>query len=133
MEIKRRTFLKMVGLAGIPMNEKTPVQDNPPHNSLQESRLNRMPERIYAEEWKKSNIRHSWLNSGFTSLEWILCPEGNWGPPPVSERDAQVAASVIQWLGTCCGFHFMRKCEDKIKKADELRHLALSISRKSNL
>ena len=122
MSIRRRTFLKLVGLAGIPLKEKTIVQNNPPHNSLQTSRLNRMPERIYAEEWKKNNERHPAINSGFTSLEWILCPEGNWVPPAVSERDAEVAASVIQWLGTNCGYHFMLRCEDKIKKEGLLNY-----------
>ena len=117
MNIQRRTFLKMAGLAGVPLKKEISVQHNPPHNSLQQARLNRMPERVYAEEWKKDNERKPWLNSGFTSLELILCPSGKyWCPPPVSERDAEVAASVIQWLGTNCGFHFMLRCEAKIKE-----------------
>lgn len=116
MGIKRRAFLKLVGLTGIPLGEKVFAQYNPPHNSLQTTRLDLMPERIYAEEWKRVNERRAGINSGFTSLEWILCPEGNRLPPPVSDRDVEVAASVIQWLGTNCGFHFMLRCEDKIKK-----------------
>lgn len=120
MNMQRRIFLKMVGLAGIPSKETCPIQYNPPHNSLQMARLNRMPERVYAEEWKENNVRKSWLNSGFTSLELILCPSGNyWCPPAVSERDAQVAASVIQWLGTNCGFHFMLRCEAEIKTREK--------------
>lgn len=119
MNIKRRNFLQMVGLAGIPLKEKvpTPALYNPLHNSLQQARLNRMPERVYAEAWKKKNIRHCWLNSGFTALELILAPEGKvYNVQPVSDRDAEVAASIIQWLGTNCGFHFILDCEAKIKK-----------------
>lgn len=116
MDIRRRTFLKMVGLAGVPLKEKSSIQHNPPHNSLQMARLNRMPERVYAEEWKEDNKRNPSINHGFTYLEWILCPSERRIPPLVSKRDAEVAASVIQWLGTCCGFHFMLRCEDKIKK-----------------
>lgn len=114
--------MKRAGLAGIPLKKETPVQHNPPHNSLQMPRLNKMPERVYAEEWKENNIRKPYLNSGFTSLELILCPSGTMYPPPVSDRDAEVAASVIQWLGTCCGFHFMLRCEDKIKKEKRNGH-----------
>ncbi len=115
MTIKRRAFLKMLSVAGIPLSKDVLVQNNPPHNSLQTPRLNRMPERIYAEEWKNHNKRTS-ANLGFTYLEWILCPSDAQFPPSVSERDAVVAACVIQWLGTNCGLTFMSKCEVKIKK-----------------
>ena len=118
MEIKRRAFLKLIGLTGIPSDEKPDMSSryNPPHNSLQTARLNRMPERVYAEEWKKYNKRHPAINCGFTSLELILAPEGYIRKvQPVSDRDAEVAASVIQWLGTNCGFHFTLECEAKIK------------------
>ncbi len=120
--MNRRKFLQAIGISPVslvrPVKQELP---NPPHNSLQTARLNRMPERIYAEAWKEKNKRHSWLNSGFTYLEWILCPGKNYVPPLVSERDAQVAASVIQWLGTNCGFHFMLDCETEIKK-EERKH-----------
>ena len=124
MEIRRRAFLKFAGLAGIPLGKKpetpTPPQYNPPHNSLQIARLNRMPERIYAEMWKKRNIRRAGVNSGFTFLELILAPKGDVSKvQPVSDRDAEVAACVIQWLGTNCGFHFMSACEDKIENEIE--------------
>lgn len=115
----RRTFLKMAELVGIPLKKEITVQPNPPHNSLQMPRLNRMPERIYAEVWKERNKRVPGVNSGFTYLEWILCPSGMQHPPPVSEKDAEVAASIIQWLGTNCGYHFMLRCEDKIKKENK--------------
>jgi len=75
----------------------------PPHEGLHPGRLVSDPERIYAERWKKENERHAWLNSGYTLVEHLLCPEGQRHPDRVTFRDAQVAAAVIQWLGTACG------------------------------
>ena len=85
--------------------------------SLQASRLNRMPEAVYLEKWKKHNKRQPGLNYGYTYLELILCPSDIPGftPPPVSDRDAEVAACIIQWLGTCCGLSFMSECEREVK------------------
>lgn len=123
MEIKRRAFLRLAGLAGIPLGKKpetpTPPQYNPHHNSLQMARLNRIRESVYAEEWKRRNERRAGVNHGFTILEWILAPKGDWPIIPISDRDAEVAACIIQWLGTSCGYHFTLECEAKIKKAEQ--------------
>lgn len=38
-------------------------------------------ELVYSERWKLENKRHAWLNHGFTTIEWILCPTAdrpNW-------------------------------------------------------
>lgn len=89
----------------------------PNHDSLQRRRLKKYervnPERIYAAKWKKMNRRSPGVNSGFTYLEHILTPDGG-RPGPVSRRDAVVAASVIQWLGTNCGLSLIWDCERKI-------------------
>lgn len=93
----------------------------PDHHSLQQKRLKKYervnPERIYTAHWKRSNRRSPSVNRGFTLIEWILCPSGQECPFPVSRRDAAVAASVIQWLGTNCGLGFIRTCEEQIDKA----------------
>lgn len=89
----------------------------PSHEGLHPKRLANDAERIYAERWKKDNERHNWLNSGFTLIEHILCPEGKRRPDRVSIRDAQVAAAVVQWLGTSCGLCFVRECERRIDEA----------------
>ena len=100
--------------------KQAPLLD-PDHVSLQQQRLKKYervnPERIYAAHWKRQNRRVSYVNRGFTLIEWILCPSGQEVPSPVSRRDAAVAASVIQWLGTNCGLGFMRTCEEQIDKA----------------
>jgi hypothetical protein len=100
----------------------------PPMLTLQPNRLTHPPERIYFQHWAKENERRSWLNSGFTLLEHILTPSGQKRPECVSHRDAIVATSVIQWLGTSCGRGFMEHCEREIERerADrgEIQHVA---------
>jgi len=96
----------------------------PRHVSLQHRRLQHSPvERVYASHWLALNNRHSWLNHGYTQLEWILCPDSQRLPPPVSQRDAHVAASVIQWLGTACGLGFIAAAERGAKIATEFERL----------
>jgi len=41
--------------------------------------------------------------------------------PLVSQRDATVAATVIQWLGTNCGGAFIQDVENRIKQERALR------------
>lgn len=91
---------------------------DPPHVSLQENRLTSPPERVFLEKWRKENVRQRGLNSGFTLLEWILCPAAEKRPASVSQRDAQVAASVVQWMGTNCGLSFLWECDTRIKELD---------------
>ena len=85
----------------------------PKHEGQHLDRLRYNPaELVFHEEWKKENERHRGINSGFTTLEHILRPDGKM-VPRVSDRDAQVAADVIQWLGTNCGLGFLSRCEQK--------------------
>lgn len=65
-------------------------------------------EAVYASEWEKENKRESWKNNGKGKLELLLDGE-------VSKRDALVAATVIQWLGTNIGMSFVHECERKIR------------------
>lgn len=116
----------------------------PEHVSLQTNRLDRMPEFVYARRWKILNERSPGVNRGFTSLEWILArdckPEnrlfnelayGGWAiPGVVSQRDAAVAASVVQWLGTNCGYGFMLGAEEEIAKIQECQGKAEDERRK---
>lgn len=64
-------------------------------------------ERAYLGQWQKLNERHSYLNGGWTTLEALMTPEGKAdlfvAAPVITQRDAVVAASFAQWLGTNCG------------------------------
>lgn len=98
----------------------------PKHEVLWPERMKNLAERIFVDAWRK---RSPGLNGGYGTLELILQQEaeamkskGGFGclsmgyVPHVSQRDATVAASIIQWLGTNCGGSFLANCEAEIKK-----------------
>jgi hypothetical protein len=101
----------------------------PVHRSLNPDRLSHAPEEIYLRRWIKEQERQPGHNGGFGLLELLLSPTRVPSPkfpgyshrpyyvPPVSQRDAEVAATVIQWLGTNCGRCFMEQCEREISTA----------------
>ena len=81
-----------------------------------ERRQHGVAEEVYASEWARQNAIEPWLNHGQCLLELILSRPGKtWGD--LTQRDAQVAASVVQWLGTNCGLGFIKECERKIEIA----------------
>jgi len=96
------------------------------HKGLMPHRRDLYPERIFAELWEQENKRDPAINFGNTALESIL----NTIPwrerylslatpkpvTPISQRDADVAATVIQWLGTSCGKAFLDEAERLIRK-----------------
>lgn len=106
------------------------------HDSRHRDRLTKRgrvnPERIYAAGWKRLNRRRQW--HGATLLELIMQPTSDRGLSPfvVSRRDAEVAASVIQWLGTNVGYGFIRSCEraiDEARRKDDRARADLSARR----
>lgn len=102
---------------------------NPDYRSLNPDRLGNPAEDVFVRRWQKENERVSSVNHGYASLELILTPtrirresprgwhDSPYYVPPVSQRDAEVATTVIQWLGTSCGLSFMLECEREIKEA----------------
>ncbi len=71
------------------------------HEGFHARRLSNNPlEYAYAMAWKRENM-------GTGILEYLLSPDGT--SVRCSERDAQVAATVIQWLGSPVGQQFV--CE----------------------
>lgn len=70
-------------------------------------------ERVYAAHWLKANKPTAGRPRGI--LELILRDEDG-QLPTVSQRDAEVAASVIQWLGTNVGLGFIKDCERAIER-----------------
>lgn len=94
------------------------------HGSLQPSRLKKdrrdgrlqhvNAERVYAAEWKRQNKYVS--HEGWPFLALVLRRDDG-RPCLPSRRDAAVAASVIQWLGTNVGSGFVMTCERKIDAA----------------
>ena len=63
-------------------------------------------EKAYAEQWEKDNKEGR-------ILDYLLAKDPNYPKDEVTDRDIEVAATVIQWLGSPCGQSFV---EDVINK-----------------
>lgn len=71
-------------------------------------------ERAFAREWIEENRPSRWLNFGFGLLQdlfMIGLHRFDWPRAMlvVNPRERMIAATVVQWLGTNCGFNFLRK------------------------
>ena len=76
-------------------------------------------EMIYAEHWKKVNKNIRGLNDGYGHLELLLSNDLVLVRPAIiTQRDAFVAATVIQWLGSSIGQGFIDECQREIKKRE---------------
>lgn len=73
---------------------------------LKSKTLSGMRERSFARLWESENNPPVYLNSGIGVLAHLV--------PDMTQRDATVAATVIQWLGTNCGQAFLREVERDI-------------------
>ncbi len=83
----------------------------------------RLLERIFAESWMRTCRPVAGLNNGVGTLQELFIHREPASSPfaslvidlVVSQRDAKVAATVIQWLGTGCGFAFLQRCLNDAK------------------
>lgn len=75
-------------------------------------------ERLFREHWREENKRRPGVNCGLGSLELLLNPVLGHEVqcPEITQRDATVAATVIQWLGTSCGNGFLDAVEQEYRK-----------------
>ena len=94
---------------------------DPKIEGLHPSRMANPPERIYIELFREKCKRVTGLNHGYGLLELLLRPEGVERPPHIMQRDAHVAATVIQWLGTNGGMSFMHEAEKQIRAEEATR------------
>lgn len=99
---------------------------DPPMESLHPERLTCPRERIFVEEWIRENTRGEGMANNNRLLEHILSTKkrrGLGGPEPVldyvTQREAHVATSVIQWLGTNCGQSFLHEVRRKIDQVHQ--------------
>lgn len=85
------------------------------HTGLNTHRLASNPrEMVFAKLWEDQNKRGdtlAWILNSFDSND--LQRKG-----PVSERDAQVAATVIQWLGSPVGQAFLEQASEEQRGLD---------------
>ena len=82
------------------------------HEGLSRHRLASNPlEALYAEEWEKQAPG---------TLGYLLCGQEK-SQHDYSERDAQVAATIIQWLGSPVGQSFVADVLEKYTMTEKQR------------
>ncbi len=59
-------------------------------------------EKLFAEEWERENS-----DGGKGILDYLLADDPNLPRGEVTERDREVAATIIQWLGSPVGQGFL--------------------------
>jgi len=96
----------------------------PPGDKQVWKRMRRVnAEAFYARAWKK-------FNASDDALSMILCGDvarqKGYGRVQYSRRDAQVAATIIQWLGTNVGRAFVETVEEEIKRTEAHRRTVQS-------
>jgi hypothetical protein len=63
----------------------------------------------FAQAWEKMNTNVSGREDGRGVLDYLLAEDPNDPRGEVTERDREVAATVIQWLGSPVGQGFIRE------------------------
>ncbi len=108
------------------------------HRGVRHARVKTsIAEAVYAAMWEKKNEGRSGVNNGCGTLRLILNQNNEatglmpWvDPDAITPRDAEVAATVIQWLGTNVGRNFLEECKTEIDKAMAVSDKIVSEHRK---
>ena len=80
------------------------------NKGLRQYRFEKNPlERLFAEEWENSNKYYQLLN-------YIICYNLGDDKQILSDRDIEVAATIIQWLGSDVGQYFINHVMNNVKK-----------------
>ena len=78
-------------------------------------RLNNNPnEKFFAEAWEKQNLNVSGRQDGTGVLDYLMAESPNEPMGEITDRDREVAATVIQWLGSPVGCDFLRDVKIKM-------------------
>lgn len=82
------------------------------HEGLRPERCNSNPlEKIFAEEWRELNGTEG---RKYGVLEYLLAKDPNKPRDEMSQRDATVAATMMQWLGSSVGQCFLEGVLDRV-------------------
>ena len=83
------------------------------HLGLNWSRLTREPlELAFARVWDRYNTRPN--RDGRQALDYLLAEDPNEPRDEATDRDRQVAATVIQWLGSAVGQGFLIEVQEEV-------------------
>lgn len=113
----------------LPVDHRSVTQRRLKYNGVNGDWIN--PEAFYHAAWRREN------DSKRTSrplLQGILVPDDDrkkgWEAVAVSRRDAMVAATVIQWLGTNVGRGFVLGVEREIEEATKRQEQVRAVRRR---
>ena len=76
-------------------------------------------EKIFAVEWEAINTDIHGKLSRDSILDFILAKRATHPMGEVTDRDREVAASVIQWQGSPVGLMFLRQVQKKIEESNK--------------
>lgn len=86
-------------------------------------------EKAFHDEWYEENKIAPGINFGNGTLQGLFTSraKNNLGGPKidieVNKRERQIVASIVQWLGTNCGFSFLemalKRCGYRITKIEK--------------
>ena len=76
-------------------------------------------EKLYATEWEKLQLT-PWGKESFKgTIDYLLAEDANRPCFEVTDRDAEVAATVIQWLGSPVGQYWLKEVQAQAEKLPE--------------
>lgn len=75
-------------------------------------------ERVFADAWEDENEPREWLNFGQGILQDLFMERESWQHQPsathvINRRERMIVATVIQWLGSNCGWCWLNQCLNK--------------------
>jgi hypothetical protein len=70
-------------------------------------------EEVYAKAWNLQNTARAGTSEGRGTLDYLLAKDCNYPMGEVTNRDREVAATVIQWLGSPVGQSFVKECQQQ--------------------
>jgi hypothetical protein len=91
-------------------------------------------EKIFADRWEEENEERAWLNHGNGILQDLFIDNhGNW-VHEITDQERVVAATVVQWLGTNCGWAWLeetlKQCEYKLEPIEKCNECEMRTYRK---
>ena len=89
------------------------------NKGINTNRLRSNPaEKIFATNWEELNTDVYGKLGREGILDFILAKEANNPKGEVSNRDREVAASVVQWMGSPVGLMFLKQVQNEIEEGE---------------
>jgi hypothetical protein len=97
-----------------PCDNKRPKRHGMKNRGLHQYRFKDNPmEEVYAKAWNLQNTARAGTSEGRGTLDYLLAKDCNYPMGEVTNRDREVAATVIQWLGSPVGQSFVKECQQQ--------------------